>query len=134
MHSRARVAACIPMMMHAIRSDHHITVLHRLQSAHCHSAALRMIPMAHFLALLAFVGAVPTTPASATEKNADGAGTRIPSAPVYFPGSQILSAKQGSTLNGLAGLGTTQNWTMCYSSFTNDSSTPAVYHKQCDKL
>jgi hypothetical protein len=53
--------------------------------------------------------------------------------PAYFPGSQILSAKQGSALNGLAGFGTTQNWTMCYSSFTNVSNTPAVYHEQCDR-
>ena len=53
--------------------------------------------------------------------------------PSFFPGSQILSAKQGLALNTLVGLEATQNWTMCYSSFTNGSSTPAVYHEQCDQ-
>eukprot|EP01044_Picomonas_judraskeda_P014454 COSAG03_NODE_2296_length_2907_cov_2.655271_3_plen_278_part_00 len=89
--------------------------------------------------LLAFVGAVaPTTPAAASKKHAlaedyPGAGVLSTPHPSYFPGSQILSAEQGSTLNGLAGFGATQNWTMCYSSFTNDSSTPDVYHEQCDQ-
>ena len=90
--------------------------------------------------LLAFVGAVaPTTPAAASKKHAlaedehPGAGVLSTPHPSYFPGSQILSAEQGSTLNGLAGFGATQNWTMCYSSFTNDSSIPDVYHEQCDQ-
>ncbi len=96
--------------------------------------------------LLAVVGAAPTTPASATQKHdaaedgpggtggAGGTGGGVFSPhPSYFAGSQILSAEQGSALNTLAGFGATRNWTMCYSSFTNDSSTPDVYHQQCDQ-
>lgn len=92
--------------------------------------------MARFLALellLAFVGAAPTTATSAaTEKHADGASSVHPSSS-YFPGSQILSTEQGSTLNGLAGFGTRHDWTMSYSSFTNSSSSSDVYHEQCDQ-
>ena len=93
--------------------------------------------------LLAAVGAAPTAPASATQKHepaADGldrgvgGGGILSSHPSsYFTGSQILSVEQGSALNTLAGFGAKCNWTMCYSSFTNDSSTPDVYHKQCDQ-
>jgi hypothetical protein len=50
-----------------------------------------------------------------------------------FPGSQILSAAQQVTLSGWAPQGPTQQWALCFSSFTDDASDPSVFHSQCDE-
>ena len=62
-----------------------------------------------------------------------GGGAPTPGESPYFSGSEILDSEMGVSLNGLTGFGPTQNWTMCYSSFTNDSKTAAVFHQLCDR-
>eukprot|EP01046_Picozoa_sp_COSAG06_P030598 COSAG06_NODE_2916_length_6098_cov_10.324721_4_plen_430_part_00 len=55
----------------------------------------------------------------------------------YFPGSRLITVDWGKQLNEWRSLevpGTAdQRWVLCYSSFTNDSSTPAVFHQLCDR-
>eukprot|EP01046_Picozoa_sp_COSAG06_P016218 COSAG06_NODE_1066_length_10841_cov_14.808806_14_plen_500_part_00 len=53
--------------------------------------------------------------------------------PPTFPGSQILSPAQQVTVSGWAPQGPTQTWTLCFSSFTDDASTPSAFHSQCDE-
>ena len=53
--------------------------------------------------------------------------------PETFPGSQILSPTQQVTVSSWAPQGPTQQCTLCFSSFTDDASTPSVFHSQCDE-
>ena len=53
-------------------------------------------------------------------------------APPTFPGSQILTTEQQVTVSSWAPQGPTQQWTLCFSSFTDDASDPSVFHSQCD--
>ena len=53
--------------------------------------------------------------------------------PETFPGSQILSPAQQVSLSSWAPQGPTQQWTLCFSSFTDDASNPSVFHSQCDE-
>jgi hypothetical protein len=53
--------------------------------------------------------------------------------PPTFPGSQILSPAQQITVNSWAPQGPTQQWTLCFSSFTDDASDPSAFHSQCDE-
>ena len=87
-----------------------------------------MAPAVHLLvpalALLALVGA-PSPPLIAHAVKGSGGDSQ------YFPGSKILDKEMGVSLNGLTELSPTQNWKMCYSSITNDSSTPDMLHQLC---
>eukprot|EP01046_Picozoa_sp_COSAG06_P040516 COSAG06_NODE_4913_length_3867_cov_7.033439_2_plen_259_part_00 len=56
-----------------------------------------------------------------------------PPPPPTFPGSQILSAAQQVSLSSWAPQGPTQQWTLCFSSFTDDASDASVFHSQCDE-
>ena len=49
----------------------------------------------------------------------------------YYPGSQLVTVDWGKQLNEWKGKAD-QRWVLCYSSFTDNSSTPAVFHRQCD--
>ena len=56
-----------------------------------------------------------------------------PPPPPTFFGSRILTPTQQVTLSSWAPQGPTQQWTLCYSSFTDDASTPSIFHSQCDE-
>ncbi len=50
-----------------------------------------------------------------------------------FPNSRIITDRSWSeTINGWMGTPGEQ-WELCYSSFTDDKSSPAVFHSQCDR-
>jgi hypothetical protein len=44
----------------------------------------------------------------------------------------LVTAEWGTTLNGWVGEAE-QEWALCFSSFTDDTRTPAVFHDQCDQ-
>ena len=52
----------------------------------------------------------------------------------HFPGSQLLTnVKWGDALNNWVGRRDGQKWALCFSSFTDDATCPAVFHQQCDQ-
>eukprot|EP01044_Picomonas_judraskeda_P029889 COSAG03_NODE_10532_length_645_cov_0.805861_2_plen_119_part_01 len=59
---------------------------------------------------------------------------------VAFDGSQIIDSATGAALDGwVAGMGATdpetrplETWELCYSSFTDDTSSSEAFHRQCD--
>eukprot|EP01043_Picozoa_sp_COSAG02_P006881 COSAG02_NODE_201_length_29473_cov_135.510213_7_plen_402_part_00 len=59
---------------------------------------------------------------------------------VAFDGSQIIDSATGTALdNWIAGMGATdpetrplETWELCYSSFTDDTSSAEAFHRQCD--
>lgn len=53
---------------------------------------------------------------------------------VPFPESRLITTPQhGALLNSWANQTANQEWKLCYSSFTMDTSTPAEFHKRCDQ-
>jgi len=48
-----------------------------------------------------------------------------------FPESRLITPAQGALLNSWANSSNT--WKLCYTTFTMDKTSPAVYHKNCDK-
>jgi hypothetical protein len=61
--------------------------------------------------------------------------TDVPPAAVdHFPGSRILldNTTWGDEVNTWTKGAKSQQWSLCYSSFTDDASTPAALHRQCD--
>ena len=54
--------------------------------------------------------------------------------PVHFPGSQIIDQSMDTAVtNFFPDTLRSQTWSLCYSSFTDDASTPAAFHAQCDQ-
>ena len=52
---------------------------------------------------------------------------------LHFSGSRLITPEWGAALTGWVGSSVaTDEWTLCYSSFTDDATTPAVSHSQCD--
>ena len=50
-----------------------------------------------------------------------------------FPGSRLLTPEWGENLTRwVGGSMATDEWTLCYSSFTDDATTPTAFHTQCD--
>ena len=50
-----------------------------------------------------------------------------------FPGTRLIAAEWGEVLNGWTNSTVaTDEWMMCYSSLTDDATTPAAFHSQCD--
>eukprot|EP01043_Picozoa_sp_COSAG02_P016867 COSAG02_NODE_751_length_17653_cov_172.765011_10_plen_217_part_00 len=65
------------------------------------------------------------------ESNYGGANCETFVSSPYFPGSQLVTVDWGKQLNEWKGKAD-QRWVLCYSSFTNDSGTPVVWHQLCD--
>ena len=52
----------------------------------------------------------------------------------HFFGSQLVTnATWGDSLNEWAGQGAERKWALCFSSFTDDATSPAEFHAQCDQ-
>ena len=52
---------------------------------------------------------------------------------LHFPGSRLLTPEWGEMLTGWTNSSVaTDEWTLCFSSFADDATTPAVFHAQCD--
>jgi hypothetical protein len=51
----------------------------------------------------------------------------------HFPGSRLLTPEWGQQLNDWVNMSATQQWSLCFSSFTDDVATPATFHVQCDQ-
>jgi hypothetical protein len=50
-----------------------------------------------------------------------------------FPGSQLITPEWGETLSEWTSSSVPEGaWTLCYSSFTDDATSPTVFHSQCD--
>ena len=50
-----------------------------------------------------------------------------------FPNSQLITPEHGATINSwIPGGDPDRVWEQCFSSFEDDSSTPATFHQQCD--
>jgi hypothetical protein len=51
----------------------------------------------------------------------------------HFPSSRLLTPEWGEELTGWVDSSVAKaEWTLCFSSFTDDATTPAVFHSQCD--
>ena len=52
----------------------------------------------------------------------------------YFPGSRLITKAGGDNLNGwMKAKVKGKQWSLCFSSFTDDATTPSTFHKQCDQ-
>ena len=51
---------------------------------------------------------------------------------VFFPGLRLITPEWGKQLNEWAGIAD-QEWALCYSSFRDNSSSPAMFHELCDR-
>ena len=52
----------------------------------------------------------------------------------HFPGSRLITAEWGDNLNGwMPPKVKGKQWSLCFSSFTDDATTPSTFHKQCDQ-
>eukprot|EP01046_Picozoa_sp_COSAG06_P035768 COSAG06_NODE_3878_length_4809_cov_166.836306_6_plen_162_part_00 len=52
----------------------------------------------------------------------------------YFPGSRLITKAGGDNLNGwMKAKVKGKQWSLCFSSFTDDATTPSAFHKQCDQ-
>eukprot|EP01046_Picozoa_sp_COSAG06_P019241 COSAG06_NODE_1364_length_9696_cov_14.104929_21_plen_181_part_00 len=52
----------------------------------------------------------------------------------YFPGSHLITKAGGENLNGwMKAKAKGKQWSLCFSSFTDDATTPSTFHKQCDQ-
>ena len=52
----------------------------------------------------------------------------------HFPGSRLITAEWGDNLNGwMQAKVKGKQWSLCFSSFTDDATTPSTFHKQCDQ-
>ena len=52
----------------------------------------------------------------------------------HFPGSRLITAEWGDNLDGwMPAKGKGKQWSLCFSSFTDDATTPSAFHKQCDQ-
>ena len=49
-----------------------------------------------------------------------------------FPGTKIVTAQWGAQINNWTSRAADGKWARCYSSFTNDSSSPSTFHRLCD--
>ena len=49
-----------------------------------------------------------------------------------FPESRLITPEWGQQLDRWVNKSAGSEWKSCYSSFTNDSGNPSVFHKQCD--
>ena len=53
---------------------------------------------------------------------------------LYFPGSRLITKAGGDNLNGwMKAKVKGKQWSLCFSSFTNDATTPSTFHTQCDQ-
>ena len=53
---------------------------------------------------------------------------------VQFRGSRLITAEWGDSLNGwMPAKVKGKQWSLCFSSFTDDATTPSTFHKQCDQ-
>ena len=52
----------------------------------------------------------------------------------YFPGSRLITKAGGDNLNGwMEAKAKGKQWSLCFSSFTDDATTPSTFHRQCDQ-
>eukprot|EP01046_Picozoa_sp_COSAG06_P003211 COSAG06_NODE_122_length_23062_cov_43.568990_2_plen_96_part_00 len=52
----------------------------------------------------------------------------------FFPGSRLITAEWGDNLNGwMKAKVKGKQWSLCFSSFTDDVTTPSTFHTQCDQ-
>ena len=52
----------------------------------------------------------------------------------FFSGSRLITAEWGDNLNGwMKAKAKGKQWSLCFSSFTDDATTPSTFHKQCDQ-
>ena len=73
---------------------------------------------------------LPTEP---TAENKAGSPLPVPLPVRTFPGSLLIAAEWEETLSGWVGSSVPEGeWTLCYSSFTDNATTPAAFHAQCD--
>ena len=52
----------------------------------------------------------------------------------FFSGSRLITAEWGDNLNGwMEAKAKGKQWSLCFSSFTDDATTPSAFHQQCDQ-
>ena len=61
------------------------------------------------------------------------AGASQPTGAAAFPESRLITPPQGALLNSWANQTTGQEWTLCYTSTTMSTASPAEFHKGCDQ-
>jgi hypothetical protein len=52
----------------------------------------------------------------------------------YFPGSRLITKAGGDNLDGwMKAKMKGKQWSLCFSSFTDDATKPSAFHRQCDQ-
>jgi hypothetical protein len=52
----------------------------------------------------------------------------------HFPVSRLITKAGGDNLDGwMPAKAKGKRWSLCFSSFTDDATTPSTFHKQCDQ-
>jgi hypothetical protein len=52
----------------------------------------------------------------------------------HFPGSRLITAEWGDNLDGwMPAKVKGKQWSLCFSSFTDDARTPSTFHRLCDQ-
>jgi hypothetical protein len=55
-------------------------------------------------------------------------------ADVQFPGSRLITYEWGGSLDGwMKAKVKGKQWSLCFSSFTDDATTPSTFHRLCDQ-
>ena len=74
----------------------------------------------------------PSTGACTCEGGYTGAECATKVTP--FPGSRLITDEWGDSLDGwMQAKVKGKQWSLCFSSFTDDATTPSTFHKQCDQ-